>query len=73
MDDVFEQVLVKKSDELHSQIRSLIKDLGDIIHDNELYSLAKIERSKVIFSSLQWAINEFESSQAFRSQFIDLY
>lgn len=62
MDDVFEQVLVKKSDELHSQIRSLIKDLGDIIHDNELYSLAKIERSKVIFSSLHWTINEFESS-----------
>lgn len=62
MDNVFEQVLFKKSDDLHSQIQSLIEELGNLIHDNELYSLAKTARSKAIFSSLQLAINEFESS-----------
>jgi len=62
MDDVFEQVLVKKSDELHSRIRSLIEELRKVIHDKDSNNPAKFKHSKAIFSSLHLLINEFESS-----------
>lgn len=62
MDNVFEQVLVKKSDELHSRIRSLIEDLRNVIHDNDFNNPAKIKYSREIFSSLHLLVSEFESS-----------
>ncbi|ODV70478.1 hypothetical protein HYPBUDRAFT_4343 [Hyphopichia burtonii NRRL Y-1933] len=64
MDELLEQGLVKRNDQLHSRIKELIDELNDIIIENgkNLLIVDRIEKSKPIFSRLKSLINEFEPS-----------
>lgn len=73
MDDVCEQVLVKKSNIFHSQIKSFVDEIRKIVHKNDLDNVNEISRLKVIIPSVLLLINEFESSPKLLDQNLDYY
>lgn len=75
MDDLLEQRLARRSDQIHDSLRTLIIELDEvIIHNKEgLIVKDRIERSKPIFSKSKSLINEFEASPKLLDESLGFY
>lgn len=75
MDELLEQGLTKRNDQLHTRMKSLLNEFSTIvIHNNSnLIIIDRIEKSKPILVKLKGIINEFEPSPKLLDTHLDYY